>query len=248
MISLGGSLAFWLTYREAALRKDAGVWLALAAVVFAAGLVGARGLSWLVHRPLYAEASWWSFLSVWDRGGMALYGGLALAAAAGFAYARYRGLVVGEAGDALVTAWLPFLVFVRGGCFLNGCCYGRPTTSPLGLVAGGAPNAVNFGVPSHPAQLYDAMALLAISGLVWWMRPRRRYAGQLTVIFLGLHSAFRIFHETLRGDPRLAFEVGGFGTLTFNQLVALGLLAFAVGAHGILARGGARTLPSPADP
>ena len=75
------------------------------------------------------------------------------------------------------------------GCFLDGCCYGKPKTSPLGTVAGGSPNAVNFGIPSHPAQLYDAAALLLLWGVLWWMRGRRAWAGQLTVVFLVSSSA-----------------------------------------------------------
>jgi phosphatidylglycerol:prolipoprotein diacylglycerol transferase len=167
---------------------------------------------------------------------MALYGGLALSAAAGLAYLRRSGLEEWDASDTLVVAWLPFLVFVRIGCFLNGCCYGRPTTSPLGLVAGGSPNAVNFGVPSHPAQLYDAVATLAIFGLLWWTRTRRRYVGQLTVTFLVLHSGFRFFHETLRGDPRLTWRLGPLGAVSFNQLVSVALMAFALAAHAALRR------------
>jgi phosphatidylglycerol:prolipoprotein diacylglycerol transferase len=246
MLSLGGSLGFWLTYREAARTPaEAGRMLALAAIAFTAGLVGARGLSWAMHRSFYAGDSWWSLLAVWDRGGMALYGGLALAVALGLAYIRLSGLAAWEASDRLVLAWVPFLVFVRIGCFLNGCCYGQPTTSPLGQVAGGSSNAVNFGIPSHPAQLYDAAALLAIFGLLSWMRRRRRYAGQLTVTFLVLHSGFRLFHETLRGDPRLAWRLDPFGTVSFNQLVAVALLAIALGAHAHLRRSGRATVPEP---
>jgi phosphatidylglycerol:prolipoprotein diacylglycerol transferase len=238
MLSLGGSLGFWLTYRKAVRDSaDPAAVLTLAMVAFCAGLVGARGLSLLMYRPLYADHPWSSWFAVWDRGGMALYGGLALAAAAGLTYIRFAGLAAWEASDLLVTAWVPFLVIVRVGCFLNGCCYGSPTTSPLGLVAGGSPNAVNFGIPSHPAQLYDAAALLAIFGLLAWVRARRVRAAQLTVTFLVVYGAFRIFHETLRGDPRLFWRLGPSVTVTFNQVASLLVLALALGAHVILRRG-----------
>jgi phosphatidylglycerol:prolipoprotein diacylglycerol transferase len=238
MLSLGGSFSFWLTYREAVRsRADVGALMTLAMVAFAAGLVGARGLSLWLNRRLYAGQPPWALLAVWDRGGMALYGGLALAGAAGLLYARWAGLDVWAASDRLVTAWVPFLVFVRIGCFLNGCCYGMPTTGPLGLVAGGSPSAANFGVPSHPTQLYDAAALCLLFGLLWWMRTRpRAFAGQITVTFLVLYGGFRVFHETLRGDPPgLLWRTFGL-TLSFNQLASLALVAFALAATSLLRR------------
>jgi phosphatidylglycerol---prolipoprotein diacylglyceryl transferase len=231
LLAIGGSVGFWLTFREmerAPLGR--GSLLGLAALSFTASLVGARALSLLLHRRQYVARPWWSLFAIWDAGGLAFYGGLALSVAVGLFYIRRRRLPAGDTADRLVAAWLPFLFLVRIGCFLNGCCYGRPTTSALGLVAGGAPNAVNFGIASHPTQLYEAAALLAIFALVRWMRPRRRFAGQLAVAFLALHSVARFFLEPLRGDPRGGWSLGAVGTLTLNQAIALALFAASVGA------------------
>jgi phosphatidylglycerol:prolipoprotein diacylglycerol transferase len=237
MLSLGACAGFWLTRREIERRRlDAGRMFALAAIAFAAGLIGARGLSFLLHAPIYRARPWWSFFFVWDRGGLSMYGGLVLAALVGLLYIRLARLPAWDTADLLVWAWTPFLFFLRIGCFLNGCCYGRPTTSAFGLVPGGAPNSVTYGIPSHPAQLYAAAALLAIFGILSWMRPRRRFAGQLTVSFLSLYSTFVFFHEFLRGDNRPAWRVGLLGVLTFNQLASLLLLVLALAAGYRIAR------------
>jgi len=239
MLALGGSVGFWLTYREIQRRRlDPGAMLTLAVIAFAAGVAGARGLSLLFNLPLYVDEPWWSLLAVWDRGGMVMYGGLLLAAAAGLVYIRLRGLRAWDAADTLAVAWLPFLFFLRIGCFLNGCCYGRPTTSAFGLVAGGAPSNVNFGIRSHPAQLYDAAGVLAIFALLWWMRTRRRFEGQLALTFLILYPAFRFFHETLRGDPRIFLSFGGPFVLSLTQLASVLLGAFAGAAAVLLYPGG----------
>jgi phosphatidylglycerol:prolipoprotein diacylglycerol transferase len=240
MLSVGGSVAFWLTFREIQRKRlDPGPMLALTMIAFVAGLIGARGLSVLVRWPAYAEQPWWTFLALWDRGGMAMYGGLLLAATAGLAYIRLRRLPAWDAADTLVAAWVPFIFFLRIGCFLNGCCYGRPTTSAFGIVAGGAPNNVNFGIRSHPAQLYDAAAILAIFALLWWMRSRRRFEGQLAVTFLTLYPAWRLFHETLRGDPWVALRFGRLGVVTLNQLISVALVVYALAAGLVLYAGGA---------
>ena len=238
MLAIGGSIGFWLTVREIQRkRRPPGPMLGLALIAFVAGLLGARALSVLVRWPAYAELEWWRLLAVWDRGGMAMYGGLLLAAAAGFAYIRLRRLPVWDTADTLVAAWLPFLFFLRIGCFLNGCCYGRPTTSVFGIVAGGSPNNVNFGIRSHPAQLYDAAAILAIFSLVWWMRSRRRFEGQLAVTFLALYPTWRLFHETLRGDPWVALQFGPL-VVTLNQAISVVLMVYAVAAGFVLYAGG----------
>jgi phosphatidylglycerol:prolipoprotein diacylglycerol transferase len=176
---------------------------------------------------------------------MVLYGGVALAVVAGLACIRLAGLPPWEASDALVLAWTPCLALVRLGCFLNGCCYGEPTTSPLGLVAGGAPNAVNFGIPSHPAQLYDAAALLAIWGVLRGLRTRRVFPGALTLTFLTVYALFRVFHETLRGDTRPVWALASV-PLTFNQLVSVALFAVAVTAGVVVRRRFAIRVPASA--
>jgi len=240
MLSVGGSVCFWLTFREIQRRRlDPGPILGLTVIAFVAGLIGARGLSLLIRWPAYSEQRWWTLLALWDRGGMALYGGLILAAAAGLVYLRLHRLPAWDTADTLVAAWVPFLVMLRIGCFLNGCCYGRPTTGVFGIVAGGGPNSVNFGIRSHPAQLYDAAALLAIFALLWWMRSRRRFEGQLAVTFLAAYPAWRLFHETLRGDPWVRLQFGRLGVVTLNQLISVALIVGAAGAGLVLYAGGA---------
>jgi phosphatidylglycerol:prolipoprotein diacylglycerol transferase len=236
MISLAASLGLWLTYREAARKGlDAVRLLTLAAIAFGAGLLGARGLNVLASEPVGA-ASWSSVPTLWDHVGMSFYGGLVFAAAAGLVYARAARLPSWEVADVLAVSFSPAVALARMGCFLNGCCYGRPTAGPFGLVAGGAPNLVNFGIPSHPTQLYEAAFALALFGWLWHQRSRRRFVGQLAVAFLAAYPLFRFFQEFLRGDPRPAWEFGSFMVLSFNQIVSLAVMGFALLASAVLER------------
>jgi prolipoprotein diacylglyceryltransferase len=57
----------------------------------------------------------------------------------------------------------------------------------------------------------------------------------VTVAFLALYGAFRIYHETLRGDPRLVYRLGPV-PVTFNQMVSVAVLALALGAYLVLRR------------
>lgn len=96
-----------------------------------AGVVGAR-LFFVIHYfdsfrddPLAVFAIW--------KGGLELLGGVLLAVAVIFLYIRYHKLPLRHYLDALAVGLMLALVFGRIGCFLNGCCYGRPTELPWGV-------------------------------------------------------------------------------------------------------------------
>jgi phosphatidylglycerol:prolipoprotein diacylglycerol transferase len=240
MISVAATLGFWLTLREARRKGvDEGATLGLAVVAFAAALIGARSASLLLHGDV-GERGWSSFLLVWERGGMSLAGGFVLATAAGLAWIRALRLRAWDAADTLALAWTPALALVRVGCFLNGCCFGRPTDGPFGIVAGGAPANVAFDVPSYPTQLFAAAFAAALFALLMRLRERRRFEGQLALTFVGLLAAFRFANGFLRGDTRVAWRFGDSFSLGLNQLLALAAFAFVALAWRRLARKPAR--------
>lgn len=248
MLSLGACAGFWLTWREGE-RKGSRTadLLSLAALAFVAGLVGGRGLAWALHgagggRP------WWSVLLVWDQGGMALYGGMALAGVVGLVWMRRHRLPVLDTADTLATAWLPFLAILRVGCFLNGCCYGRPSLHPLAMAAGGFTSNARFGVPSHPAQLYSAAAAFAIFGLLWWRRRRRAFEGELAAIFLALFGAFRFLNDFFRGDMARPPLADGTFVPTFNQWISAAMAASGIAAWILLGLASRRVPGEPDGP
>ena len=234
MLSIGAGLGFLLTAREARRRGlDQASMLTVAVVAFAAGLIGARWLSLALQRTPGSKLSFWSVLTFADPAGESLYGALGLASLAGLAAIVLQRLPYLKAADALVLAWVPSIAIVRIGCFLNGCCYGRPTTASLGLVGGGGPNAAAFGIRSHPVQLYAATAALLIYTILRALDSRRR-DGEVMAAFLVLFAAFVFAHEFLRGDPRPAWRFAGLGVLSLNQIVSLPLAVAALAGWAVL--------------
>ncbi|MHC4494734.1 MAG: prolipoprotein diacylglyceryl transferase [Planctomycetota bacterium] len=95
------------------------------------GVVGAR-LFFVIHyfdnfrtRPL-------EVLYIWE-GGLELLGGVVLAVAVILFYLIYHKLPIRRYLDILAIGLMLALVFGRIGCFLNGCCYGKPTDLPWGV-------------------------------------------------------------------------------------------------------------------
>lgn len=200
LLVAGACLFVWvslaLAEREGLPRTQVAVVLG---AVYVAALLGSRLLFVLEHPRLAAD-----LLNPLP-GGYASQGGLVLALAVGTLLIRGFRLPWGAVADSIVPG-LAILGFLgRLGCFLGGCCYGRPTTLPWGVVFPAGSEATarwGSGVPLHPVQLYEAAAFVGLAGLYAWIRKRRAFAGQAFLWALLAYSATRFTNELFRGDPR----------------------------------------------
>lgn len=88
----------------------------------------------------------------------------------------------------------------RLGCFFAGCCYGRPTDVPWAVIYTDDLAPAEYGVPVHPTQLYEAAYLFAIFVVVNVFYSRKRFDGQVTLLYLMLYAVLRSVNEVFRGD------------------------------------------------
>lgn len=95
------------------------------------GVLGAR-LFYVIHYFGEFKDNWLSVFAIW-RGGLELIGGVVLAVAIILLYLVHHKLPMRRYLDALAVGLLLALAFGRIGCFLNGCCWGRPTDLPWGV-------------------------------------------------------------------------------------------------------------------
>jgi phosphatidylglycerol:prolipoprotein diacylglycerol transferase len=152
------------------------------------------------------------------QGGLTFYGGLLLAIPIGLWFACRTGLGAFRMADLAAPLIMLGLAVGRLGCFLNGCCYGAPTTSRLGVRFPHSP------LPLHPTQLYEGgIALILFLLLSFWLRPRQRGDGELFGWMLVLYGAIRPALELLRADPR-----GALGPISTSQLISIPLVGFGV--------------------
>jgi len=157
------------------------------------------------------------------RSGLVYYGGLMGASLATMLYTRKAKLPLWRLADVIAPSIPLGHAFGRVGCFMTGCCYGRPTELPW---------AVHFpkahwtnGIGVHPVQLYEsALNLLFYAFLAWFFR-RRKFDGQVFAIYLLGYAILRAFTESFRGDYTQHY-LGGL--LTPGQTV--GIIVFALGA------------------
>ncbi|MDI6450584.1 prolipoprotein diacylglyceryl transferase [Anaerobaca lacustris] len=96
-----------------------------------AGVVGAR-VFFVVHYFDSFRDDLLGVFAIW-KGGLELLGGVLMAVAVILLYIRYHKLPLRHYLDVLAVGLMLALVFGRIGCFLNGCCYGKPTDLPWGV-------------------------------------------------------------------------------------------------------------------
>lgn len=111
-------------------------------------------------------------------------------------------------------------IFGRIGCFLAGCCYGKPTGWSWGVTF---TDPACFADPLHtplvPTQLLEAGYILVVMLVLFAARRRRRFYGQLFLMYLVLYAAGRFVLEYFRGDTGRGFVVENY--MSHSQFIAL---------------------------
>lgn len=221
---------------------DMAFWTLLAAIF------ASRVRHILMFPDMYAWNDPLGWIAIW-RGGLVFDGGLVGAILFCYVYMRWRGMDIWKTAD-VVLPYLPMAHAIgRLGCFFGfGCCYGKATDLPWGVcfpripadpsqVATGSPVYLDqFGshghelwsLPVHPTQLYEAVGLLAIFGMLLLMRKKwHPYKGFTLAVYMVSYGTLRFLVEFLRGDHNPTRIAGLSDQQVFSLLLAgIGLILF----------------------
>jgi phosphatidylglycerol:prolipoprotein diacylglycerol transferase len=185
-----------------------------------AAIVGSRLLYVLLEYPYFLSHPLEVFV-LW-RGGLVFHGGLVLAVGVAVYYAYRHGLSWKPTLDAIVVGMPMGQFFGRIGCFMAGCCYGKPTHLPWAVTFADPETLCPIHEPLHPTQLYEALLALGVFGVVYFFRTRKHYDGQLALMYLCLAGWVRFTVEFFRSPEDYRGPVL-FGNMPLTQVVALGL-------------------------
>ena len=195
---------------------DIGFWALLSAILGSRLVYVAVNYEYYIAHPLRS-------LMIWE-GGLVWYGAFLGGLIATVWYLRSKKLDwwlwadMGAAPLALAQA------VGRVGCLMAGCCYGKETTLPWGIVFTKSTIAPN-GVMLHPTQIYHMLFNFAIFLFLFFRSKRAAFKGELVFLYVILYGSTRSIVEVFRGDPRgFVFD----GMLSTSQLIGLVTVAIAV--------------------
>jgi len=193
---------------------DMGFLMLISAVVGSRLLYVLMNLSYYTRHPL-------GILEIWH-GGLVFSGGAVCAIGSLLWYARHHSLSILDLGDLWAPATAIGQGFGRIGCFMAGCCYGKPTHAPWAVVFTNPKSLAPLHVPIHPTEIYHSISGFLLFGILLLVHHKKSYKGQVLFWFLLLHSFSRLLIERFRGDDRgMIFNTN----MTVTQFMAVLILA-----------------------
>jgi phosphatidylglycerol:prolipoprotein diacylglycerol transferase len=221
---------------------DLGLW------ILVASLIGSKVLMVITEwNEVYRHHLSQIFSLDFFRSAGVFYGGFLGAVIASVIVMRMYKLPWWRTADVFAPGIAIGQVIGRLGCFSAGCCWGKPTTAFCGVhftergheITGVPTMPAHLAEPArriwtetlgdpgaalhlHPAQLYEVAATLAIFGLLLWLGRRRRFEGQIVLMYALLYATARFVIEFWRDDPR-----GELFGLSTSQLIAIGIFFWA---------------------
>jgi phosphatidylglycerol:prolipoprotein diacylglycerol transferase len=155
-------------------------------------------------------------------GGLVMYGGFIGAILAGVIYFKIKKTPFLPYADACAPA-IGFGIFLtRIGCFLNGCCYGAPVNSAIGVSFPADSPAGYYQHECHasmlyPSQLIESLGGLVIAVIVLIVGRKKTFAG-LQFYLVGVFYAILRFCVDFTRFYSPQERLGG---LSHNQIVCI---------------------------
>jgi phosphatidylglycerol---prolipoprotein diacylglyceryl transferase len=201
MVGLGILGGVWLIQGRMMKRFGSGdVVLPWLITLVITGLMGAR----LFYALYYPELFWADPVGfMLSSGGMVWYGSL-FSGLAVLLLLAWRSIYPTLAIlDAMLPGALVGLVFGRMGCFLAGCCYGKPCPTQWYAVQFPITHATH-GQPVVPVQLMESLGAGVLLALIYALEKRYTHSEKTHglasgTFFLG-YALLRFILETQRGD------------------------------------------------
>lgn len=182
------------------------------------GLIGARFVFVLTRLP-YFFADPMSIFRVWE-GGLVFYGGPIAVVIWGAWYLPKHRVNFWKFADCAIHGLVFGHILGRFGCISAGCCYGRPTGAEWGIRSYAELVEPQLrGIPLHPVQLYEAVALMILLAGLLWVFHRKVFDGQVLLTYAVVYPIIRSIVEIFRGDIIRGYVIDG--VLSTSQFISV---------------------------
>ena len=187
------------------------------------GIVGARAYYVILRWDSY-KGDLMSIINT-RNGGLAIYGGLIGAISVGLIVCKVRRIKFLPMLDICSLGFLIGQGIGRWGNFVNQEAFGTNTDNILGMTGGEIRRTIlessslcetmDYLKPVHPCFLYESVWCLLGFLLISLYSKRRKYDGQILLMYMAWYGAERFVVEGLRTDSLMS------GNIRFSQMLSL---------------------------
>ena len=123
-----------------------------------------------------------------------------------------------KTGDSFAVPVAAAVAVGRLACFVGGCCFGKPTSLPWGVI-------FHDGIPRHPTQLYESAFHASAAVFLAWTERGGCSNIQRIKLYLIAYLIYRFFTEFVRPEPVVALGLTAYqwGALALIPVFALAL-------------------------
>lgn len=189
---------------------DVGFYIVIAAIIGSRLLFVLLNLKEYINNPL-------NIIKIWE-GGLVFHGGLIASLLVGFFYLKKRQLSIWKFTDIVAPALALGQSIGRIGCLMAGCCYGKETTLPWGIVFTDPHTLAIQHTKLHPTQIYSSIAAFGIFCLLLLLRKRKSFEGQIFWSYIALYSISRSIIDIFRGD---GIHIFFNNTVSYSQILGI---------------------------
>lgn len=168
-------------------------WL-ISVIIGTSFIVGSRMLyaTFFLERTLLEPSDIYKFAL----SNFSLFGGLYLSLFTLWIISKWQQLPFLKTSDKLIPHAAITLIFLRTGCFLNGCCFGKETDMPWGVIfprdslvhrAQITENPLSYFASIeavHPTQIYEIIVILLSILIAWFVYEQVKITGLKTSVFV----------------------------------------------------------------
>lgn len=207
---------------------------AIYAVIFS--IIGARAYYVIFSWDLYKN----DLLNIFNtrNGGLAIYGGVIAAFITLFVYSKVKKKNPFQIGDTAILGLILGQIIGRWGNFTNREAFGQYSDGLFAMrlpitavrsheitveMADHVVDGINY-IQVHPTFLYESLGNLIILILMLLYRKKKKFQGEMCLIYLGGYGILRFFVEGLRTDQLHIPHTN----LAVSQLLGLALFVFSV--------------------
>lgn len=206
LIALGFMLAIYISYKRAnnfSIKPDN--ILDFAIILIPVSVIGAR-LYYVAFRWEYYQGNLQSIINI-RNGGLAIHGGIIFGIIAGILVCKIKRINILDLADLVFPSLALAQSIGRWGNFFNSEAHGVPTDLPIAVIIDGQ--------KYHPTFLYESLFCFLLFWILSWMSKKRKFKGQLALLYGMLYSLERYFVEALRTDSLM------LGDFRIAQLVSI---------------------------